>query len=176
MIENDEKSLDSILDRDENDVARVTESVFKANLLPVLVNNDEDGSLQTWLNIAGSWHRPVEVLDDKTGEALFTVPALVGKTGMPTLQRADNSAYDLIENAQKKMRVVPRAGDEMLIRGLTNRVRVEGDRQKAVDTWNQIYRRYGYDDLVVKSITDENATSAKGNADSSTDFSGYDEA
>lgn len=175
MAENDEKSLDAILERDENDIARIGENDFKAQLLPVLVNRGDDNNLQSWLNIAGTWRRPIEVLDDKTGEHLFLVPALVGKNDLPTLQSASNSAYDLIENAQKKMRVVPRAGDEMLIRGLTNRVKVVGARQEATDAWNYIYRRYGYDDLVVEGGGDTTRSEAEAPIQSKADFSGYDE-
>jgi hypothetical protein len=175
MAELDEKSLDAILDREEKDIARISENEFKMRLLPVLVNQGDESNLQAWLAVAGTWRRQVEVLDDKTGEPLFIVPALVGGTGQPTLQTAANSAYELIENAQKKMRVVPRAGDEMLIKGLTSRVSVAGDRQKAIDAWNYIYRRYGYDDLVVKSNSDSTKED-EAPVKSGSDFSGYDEA
>lgn len=175
MAESDEKSLNAILDQDEKDIARIGENEFKSRLLPILVDRGDESNLRAWLNVAGSWRRRVEVLDDKTGEALFVVPALVGSTGQPTFQTATNSAYDLIQNAKKKMQVVPKAGDEMLIRGLTNRISVDGDRQKSVDAWNFIYRRYGHTGLATDDPSNP-ASSTQTPTSSSADFSGYDEA
>ena len=178
MAEPDEKSLDAILERDEHDNAKLSESEFKVRLLPILIDQGDDGNLQSWLNVAGSWRRALDVQDDRTGEVLFTVPALVGGTGHPTLQTASNSAYDLIENAQKKMRVVPRAGDEMLVKGMTRRIRIEGDRKQAVEAWNHIYRRYGYDHLIAGTAkaSETAASIGPGGSKATVDFSGYDEA
>lgn len=174
---NEEKALDAILEQDRADVAKIPEHEFKSVLLPILVQNEtEDLSFERWLDIAGSWQRPIDVLDDKSGEVLFRVPALVGRNGQPTMQRADNSAYEMIENAQRKMRVVPRAGEEMLVRGLSERVTAEGNREAAQQAWNDIYKRYGYDYLVVSTATSSEGTSTESTSSGGSEFTGYDEA
>lgn len=174
MAQTEEKALDAILESTKTDLARITENEFKTRLLPVLTATVDDAELDIWLDIAGSWQRAIAVTDAAGENILFVVPALVGAAGKPVLQRGDNSAYELIENAQRKMRVVPRAGDEMLINGLRERVSIDGDRKAAIQAWNYIYRRYGYTDLIMPEEGSD-AQSAEG-AEGSKDFSGYDEA
>jgi hypothetical protein len=173
MSQTDEKSLDAILESAKKDLAKITEKEFTAKLLPILTNTGESANLEAWLDTAGSWQRSIAVTDPTGKDVLFIVPALIGGTGKPVLQRGDNSAYELIENAQRKMRVVPRAGDEMLINGLRERVSIDGDRAEAIKVWNYIYRRYGYTDLLMPEAHSEDEVVDNG---SNSAFSGYDEA
>jgi hypothetical protein len=168
-----EKNLDKILELQEKDVAVIPESLFVSHLLPFLVaEDDRDASLTMWLEVAGDWRRPIDVTDVKSGEVLFRVPALVANTGQPTLQRAENSAYELIENAQRKMRVVPRAGEEMLVKGLSERVKGEGSREENLAAWNAIYRRYGYEHLISSEAREAEAAAP---TESKSNVVGYDE-
>lgn len=173
MSQTDDKSLDAILEGAKKDMAKITEQEFTSKLLPILTNTGENANLESWLDVAGSWQRSIAVTDVTGKDVLFIVPALIGGTGKPVLQRGDNSAYELIENAQRKMRVVPRAGDEMLINGLRDRVSIDGDRVEAIKVWNYIYRRYGYTDLI---MTEPNVDTEEALNTTNADFSGYDEA
>lgn len=141
--ENIDKSLDDILKYEENDIATINESTFKQSLLPMIANSNQEGAdLSLWLQVAGSWRRTVDVVDDKTQEFLFRVPALVGKNDPPAMQSGHNSAYEIIRNAQRKMQVVPKAGEEHLITNLRPRLKPSGDLEENRKMWQYIYQRY----------------------------------
>ena len=142
--ENIDEAFDSILDYQAHDVPRITERVFKATILPMIANEDDESADYTgWLTIAGSWRRPIDVVDDLDGTVLFRVPALVGDNDLPIAQTGSNSAFEIIQNARRKMLTVPKAGDEHLVRGLSSRVKVKGDLTENQKRWNYIYERYG---------------------------------
>lgn len=170
-----DKSFDSILSHEENDVALIPEQVFKTTILPMIANNDETSAdFQGWLIIAGSWRRPIDVTDDQSGEVLFRVPALVGENDLPIEQQGVNSAYEVIQNARRKMRTLPKAGEEHLIRGLRPRIRVRGDLTENQKRWNYIYERYGLETRVGDGST-EAKLEAGPDKPSNPDVVGYDE-
>lgn len=169
------ESFDSILEQERTDAAQITEKVFKVTILPMIANQDEkQADFSGWLTIAGTWRRAIDVTDDKTGDVLFRVPALVGANDMPTEQQGTNSAYEVIQNARRKMQSVPRAGEEHLIRGLRPRINAKGgeltENQKR---WNYIYKRYGLDFQAGNST--ETAESTTGDKAAGPDVVGYDE-
>lgn len=138
------ETFDDIIAFQEKDVAQITERVFKATILPMIANEDPNSAdFSGWLTLAGNWRRPIDVTDDQSDEILFRVPALVGDTELPPEQVGHNSAFEIIQNARRKMQTVPRAGDEHLVRGLNTRVRVKGELSDNQKRWNVIYSRYG---------------------------------
>jgi hypothetical protein len=176
--ENIDRSLDEILEFEENDVATITESQFKQSLLPMIASsNNKDADFSLWLSIAGSWRRTVDVVDDKTREFLFRVPALVGRNDPPAMQSGHNSAYEVIRNAQRKMQVVPKAGEEHLITNLRPRLKPSGDLDENRKMWQHIYQRYGLEFEVPGQTQEEkDASSAtESSGKSGPDVVGYDD-
>ena len=173
-----EKTFDTIL-QDANTVPAITESTFKLQLLPILADTSKDADFSPWLNIAGTWQRPIDVVDDVTNEVLFRVPALVGKTTDPVKQNGHTSAYEIISNAQRKIAVLPKAGEEYLTNNLGRRIGVDGNRIEAARTWNYIFERYGLSHLKLSDISEgdaDNTQVAEEQSVSVVQISGYDEA
>lgn len=179
--ENIDRSLDEILEFEESDVATITESQFKQSLLPMIASSstDKKADFSLWLAIAGSWRRTVDVVDDKTREFLFRVPALVGKNDPPAMQSGQNSAYEVIRNAQRKMQVVPKAGEEHLITNLRPRLKPSGDLDENRKMWQYIYQRYGLEFEVPGQTPEEkeaaSSTTNEGSGKSGPDVVGYDD-
>jgi hypothetical protein len=169
------ESFDSILEQEAKDVAVISERVFKATILPMIANQDDDqADFSGWLTIAGTWRRPIDVTDDKTNEVLFRVPALVGDNDLPSEQQGTNSAYEVIQNARRKMQTVPRAGEEHLIRGLRPRIKVKGEMTENQKRWNYIYQRYGLDFQAGGDASSDTGSGGDGKAPGP-DVVGYDE-
>lgn len=167
-------AFDAILEEEERRIARVSEPFFRRELLPLIVSDDPNTSFIPWLNVAGSWSTPIDVVDEQ-GQVLFRAPALVANSAMPFRQSPHNSASEIIQNASRKMEAVPRAGIEFLKKNLTPRIRPSGDRQEALRQWAYIYRRYGYDHLI-DSEQEQSSDEATTNNNPDSLFDGYDEA
>lgn len=171
--------LKRILDAAEGDVPRIREHEFKQYLLPLIASSD-DSELDietTWLQFSGDWRRPIDVVADETIDSelrtvkpLFRVPALVAGIDTPFKQSSHNSTYELIRNAQRKMQIVPKAGEEALVRGLSERIKPAGDRSEYHKQWLDIYKRYNLTHLL--DTTDEEADTTDDKKDA---FDGYDE-
>lgn len=172
----DTQSLDRILEADDKFNARMSESQFKGIALPIIIHatqaEESEASLQSWLDITGSWTRGIDVLDDNTEELLFKVPALVGRTEAPEIGDARNSAYEIIENAKKKMTVSPRAGVEHLNTRLSDKLTPAGDHDENQRIWNSIFKRYGLDELITGDVSEVSDVKPSKN---SSEIEGYDE-
>lgn len=154
-----DRSIDEILDYEEGDVVTITELQFKQSLLPMIAASDQkDSDFNMWLTVAGSWRRAVDVVDDKSREFLFRVPALVGRNDPPAMQSGHNSAYEVIRNAQRKMQTIPKAGEEHLITNLRPRLKVSGDLAENRKMWQYIYKRYELDFEVPGQTQEEKDT------------------
>lgn len=174
----DSSALDHILEDGKHFNARLKESQFKEIVLPILTyafkSNNNDASLEPWLEITGSWTRGIDVLDDNTEELLFKVPALVGRTKLPEISNARDSAYETIENAKKKMIVSPRAGEEHLAEGLGRKMEPDGDHEANQQRWNAIFKRYGLEEMIVGDVKEADLTDTKASGGNE-NIEGYDE-
>lgn len=156
------KVYDVILSADQIK-PKLTESQFKKDLLPILVAKEDSGvDLTIWLTMAGSWTRAIDVIDDKTQELLFTVPALVGTSEISTYNTSEESVYEIIETARRKMAVMPAAGSRYMTERLSNRINVKNTHDENLKVWNEIYRRYGYPEMASDAVTKEDSTSNTG--------------
>lgn len=169
------RDMDNILEYDESDVPAVTENFFATTLFPILTDESSEVNFSPWLDIAGSWRRPIDVADADTGKVIFRCPALVGSNVTPKKHGASNSAFDVIEDARRMMANVPRAGNEKILNSLANRIVPAADHVKSIKAWNFIYERYGRLDLIRKLVVEGEDVSTDSN-DSTPVVEGYDEA
>lgn len=147
------QTLDTILKNDGN-MPTIKEAVFKRDLLPFLVNrNEETADLRMWLKIAGSWSRSIRVVDDASGEELFIVPPLVGSINTEIAKSGRSSVSEILQTADRKSKITEQAGREYLRHQFHDKAKADGSTfTKNVRAWNYIYERYGFDDLVDKSF------------------------
>ena len=154
--------LDTILQTNEQMVPKMPESVFQHHLLPALVGESREHRMDIWLEAAGSWQRPIDVVDDQTGEYLFRVPSLVGDISIKRQRAGQDSAFEIIMEARRRMQTITaKAGYEFLRENLRKRIGEAGQHDKALAQWNYIFKRYGYDHLVYDpygQITDQSQT------------------
>lgn len=174
------EDLQRILKEVEADVPRIREYEFKKYLLPLIASTDEKNLdvESIWLQFSGDWRRPIDVMADdltsdevETATPLFRVPALVAGIDTPFKQSSHNSTYELIRNAQRKMQIVPKAGEEALVRGLSERIKPAGDRDEHIRQWAAIYKRYNLTHLLTKDDQVESGIQS----DTKGAFDGYDE-
>lgn len=146
-LENSLEAMDVLDEVVKNDAARITETVFKAKLLPVLANRDGKQSLGIWQDIAGNVLRPIIVLDDATGNVLFKVPAILRSINREFTGKGMNSASEIVATAQAKRNVMPAMADRHITENITNKITHTPVNSEDVLAWNEILVRYGYEPL-----------------------------
>lgn len=155
----------------------IKESIFKRDLLPCLVNQDEESAdLRLWLKIAGSWTRSINVVDDSNSDLLFVVPPLVGSIKTEIAKSGHSSASEILKTAQRKSQVTDRAGREYLLNQFNERAQADGSTFITnVRAWNTIYERYGFDDLIRDESPLSKEKDSVNTAGDSVEPAGYDD-
>lgn len=174
----DEELLDTILKNDKFVRAQMPESLFKKYILPLLLAQEGTvKDLSIWVELTGSWMREISVFDDETKEELFIVPALVGTTSTAIKTHEVGSIASLIKEAERLSQTIPKAGEEKIERDVGNRIKA--DTRRLVENqkrWNEIYTRYGREDLITKLPgSTEKSVVDKKKSSLSDDIDGYDE-
>jgi len=170
-------AMDAILEYEKQDVPRISETEFKRTILPMIasIHKVEEPDMTLWLQIAGSWRRPIDFVSDTSDDVIFRVPPLVGSNDLPYQQSGRNSTFDIIRNAQRKMQVTARAGDEALKRGLEGRIKPKGDIEENTRQWQFIRRRYNLDETNVDESTPESSSEVKSKPTNGPEIEGYDD-
>lgn len=136
------------------DKASIKESEFTRYLMPILYNQAGIENLdQTyWLDIAGNPHRPIDVLSDKTGEVLFTIPPLMSRlsTINYTKESLPPGGFATIANTYEDLLRSPgneANADVYLTKSFSYEVfQLDKDKkviaEQALKEWVKIYTRY----------------------------------
>jgi len=121
------------------------ESVFKNTILPYIVSDTKDELVSMWIETVGNVFIPITVIDDRSGEKLFTVPSPKRpiKTNVK-FNKDEMSAYEIIRTADQKRKSIPVMGDRYLEAHLQSRFKREGRDYSVVRQVNKILIRYGY--------------------------------
>lgn len=168
------KCLDDILRVEENTKnVRMSEAQFVNIVLPLIAQTDGDNvALDDWLKLTGSWQKGIDVYDDSDADRkLFEVPPLVSTRDIKISKPGKRSVNDIIEDATRKMAIIPRAGQDSLVRALTNKIESAGDRNRNIEKWNYIFKRYGLNDHIVGDVESVSTTIQESNIT----VDGYDE-
>lgn len=136
-------AMKEIMSWTEKDVPKVPEAVFIEHMLPILVNTTAPQDLSWWMQIAGSLHRPIDVVGHND-EVLFRVPALQNRPAPPPLNSGRNSVFETMAVARQKNDVIPGHGDHYLKNTLRHRVEPVKSSRASLVEWNAIRARYGY--------------------------------
>lgn len=127
---------------DQVEVPKMPEQMFIEHLLPLLsAPAGQRVELDRWLDVAGTPLRPIDVVDNVTGEVLFRVPALMRT--LPTVMQEEIRYAEIISEAQAHEKVMPIQAEHYLAQQL-GRVRT-GATLLDVETaqqWNSIRKRY----------------------------------
>ncbi len=170
------EGIDQLETITEQDAARIGESRFKRDLLPILADRSGEQDLTIWQEIAGHALRPIDVFDDQTGERLFRIPPLLRTLKREFTGRGRNSAYEILRTADQKSKVMPSLGDEHIRSRLTESVTSQPADLEDVRSWNAILRRYGYEPLVEMSESSSEDTEKQEQGELRDSFSGeYDD-
>lgn len=96
LNEEDFKRLDSYA---EIDNVKMSETDFTTRLLPHLVPTEtgESRDVSIWIAATGHAYRMIDVMDDRTGEILYTVPPLFAPTPMTIRDQRSSPDSDIGE-------------------------------------------------------------------------------
>lgn len=126
-------------------VAVIPEMVFKEYFLDYFKGVDRDANspvLLKWLELAGGPYNEVMVIDDKTGEALYKVPAVYAKPIVDTKQLADVSFNNVLSEFNLRSNRIHADGLNYLNQELTG-IDVEvGDKSVTTSRWRGIFKKY----------------------------------
>jgi hypothetical protein len=129
---------------DTVEVPKVPEQLFIEHLLPMLsAPAGTKVDLTKWLDVAGTPIRPIDVVDNFTGEALFRLPALMRT--LPTAFQEEMRYAEIVMDAQARETsqhaiVAERYLGQQLGRARTGATLLDVETAK---TWNNIRVRYG---------------------------------
>lgn len=151
----------------QEDVARLPEDQFREIFLPLFKRyfwkllgiSAEDAKamvlphqvgIADWISIAGTPYKEVQVFDPRTGEVLFTCPALFDYNGINPVRRADDRVNmpvaEIAAMAEKLRLVHPKASERYLVTELSKRSLFVNSGAKLANTvmrWNEVFKRYG---------------------------------
>lgn len=154
IMESSLSGMDALINDAKEDTAKISESVFKRKILPIMTNWEGKQNLYHWHDIAGHALRPIDVYHDTTREFLFRVPPVL-RSFRAVRKRPDApSTYEVMKQSEQKRRVLPAAGDKHLteqMAGGTVLVKKPGD---DIQQWNNILKRYGMNFLDVQKEED----------------------
>lgn len=159
----------------DNDAAPVPEPVFVEHLLPMLANRSGKQNLDKWQEIAGTVMRPLDVYDPKTEKVLFRVPPILRSIDEEFTGHGKLSAYEIVQTAEQKRRVMPRMGDAHIEANLTNRVRHIPAISDQVIQWNEILKRYDYPPILKMDTSEEDVEEDTAVKSTEPEFDGFDD-
>jgi len=138
-----------LADIDNVEVPKMPEQMFVEHILPML--SAPAGSkvdLTKWLDVAGTPIRPIDVVDNISGEVLFRVPALM--RSLPTVFQEEMNYAEIVSETQARenvhVNVANQYLDGQLRKARTGATLLDMDTAK---TWNNIRARYGLPLLTV---------------------------
>ncbi len=140
------KAMDQILDATDQDVPKLPEPLFIKHLLPVLTDLSGKANLSVWLDIAGSYQRPIDVIGP-TGAVLFRVPALIGTIPTNTQRDPHYGFWEVMRNYQNHNNVLPQMGRQFLDEALPRLVHRGQVNIEEAYQWNAILKRYNLPQL-----------------------------
>ena len=155
MLEKTLGAMEDLARITEKDAARIPEPVFVQHILPMLTNYSGNQDLTRWQQVAGHVMRPLEVFDPRTQETLFRVPPILRKIDREFTGRGRQSAYEILQTAEQKRKVVPRLGDAHIRNHLGSRIEHVPVDPQDIYQWNSILKRYGYEPVVKKEKAPE---------------------
>ena len=142
--------FDALVSESDNKV--LPESFFKEHFLPffsgVIPVNNKNKMLTYWIGIAGTPTNEVDIVDDNTGELLFTVPPVVNTTSLNVKASVRGESYwSMLDHHSLLSNNAPHLADSFLNKALESKINADGDVvsniEVASDKWNIIFKRYG---------------------------------
>lgn len=129
------------------DLPSIQEDRFVREFLPMFANLDgSQVNLNSWLDIAGHPHMPVNVLRGNT--FLFRVPPILRDVRMiPGEQSKGQSLYEEILTAEKKRAILPALGEAHMRDNIISRVKHDAASLEYIVAWNSIFKVYGYPEV-----------------------------
>lgn len=140
------QAMDQITALTQTDVPQVPEALFCQHVLPVLTDTTGSVDVSIWLDLAGSVHRAMDIVD-VAGAVLFRVPPMMSRTPTRTDGRARDAMNTLLTEVNLKSDVNPRLGQHVLEAGLARKVPKGELDMDTAQQWNAILIRYGYTPL-----------------------------
>lgn len=140
--------FDSLVNVTEH--SKIPESLFCQQFLPFFRGDvkpvKEDNLINTWIGIAGTGMSEVDVVDDKTGEKLYTVPALYDTNILNLSSRsAEDSIYKSVTVYNAESNNIPAIATSNLIKALGKRsekLLTGKPTGRTEQRWNEIFDRY----------------------------------
>lgn len=126
----------------DKSVPTVSESDFFRVWLPLFAGVFENANMMEWTKVAGSVSQAVNVVDDRTGKVLYTVPPLVRPVTVEN-ENAKLSIAIMVRHASQ-LRDAGRGkqADAIIINYFAEHSVFEGDVVDELKTWNGIFGRY----------------------------------
>lgn len=134
---------------DITEVPKMPEQMFIEHILPMLsLPAGTAVDLTKWLDVAGTPLRPLDIVDNTTGEVLFRVPALM--RSLPTAFQQEINYSEIISETQARENVHSVMAEKFLHQHLSNaRTGATLLDVKTASEWNVIRLRYNLPPLTV---------------------------
>jgi len=139
--------------------ATIPEPIFKNSFLPFFSGQDttDNTVLSTWVGIAGTAMNEVDVIDDITGNVLFTVPPILD-TGIikidPINNNSSSSLSEIISDYEIRSSAMAIVGERFLADALDSKFNVSVEPKintHNADRWKSIMEYYGIQNTVTKT-------------------------
>lgn len=137
-------------------LAVMRESTFRDVFLPVLACKVENEALlQEYIQGSGGFNQRVRIIDDNTGQELFTVPPVLSTSDIALSPKNDDAPTfkQISDLAQAQSHNFPLRAMENFRKNMTQRLldgRVHRSDKIFTKEWEEIFKRYGYETMEVQ--------------------------
>lgn len=136
----------------ETELPTVTESFFRAHILPDLAGTSGDPTLSKWMGIACHPGRSINVMTDDNKELLFKVPPLLGFNTARYAKVGRDSYKNILDRYSHMITVIPhKAVNDLAIELEATTPKMDSD-PVLVAHLDWIFRRYGYPPLLPDEV------------------------
>mgnify|MGYP000029356127 FL=1 len=129
--------------------------LFVRTFLPALgQEHDEPLDMNPWLAISKGPYNPVDVVSN--GSVVFTVPPLLNRRNTRINENSKDSLTTIAVVAKQKGDAHPMMGQNYLRQGLLSYVGRERVNPEALQEWNRVLVKYGYDPIELDAVPSSN--------------------
>lgn len=160
-----EQIRDDLADADKTSRARMLERNFVLVYLPLFAGDPPEqqhygANIRGWTNYAGGAYKEVDIVDS-AGNVLYVVPPMFEREAVQAVtEEGGRGIASIVANTQQLAGLSPRQAAAYLESELTKKaliMKVPVSVLKNVQTWNDIFKRYGR-----KPMFELDATAASG--------------
>lgn len=144
IVKNTDRQKEAIQELQElfiTDVPRCTEDYFRDAILPMLMSEDSQVSLEPWLRVSDNVKRPLEVY--RGNQLLFRCPPIARRFNFKNARHKGDTMFEHVAKSLQKDDVVPTLGQRYINNAVKSKTQVVGMSATEKAEWRVVLNHFG---------------------------------